>query len=139
MISKCSDGTTQMAPIRPRRSHNSHTKGHDLRRYSHEHNILRATWAELSDGLYLAKGRCPSTIARHLDQCLGEPTQILMPGAAGSVLATSAALNGPGLTMIRVGPYAAVEPAGLRFVVGTFASRPPIFNRFCRLRAPVHG
>ena len=47
-----------------------------------------ATWAELSDGLYLAKGRCPSTIARHLDQCLGEPAQILDAGCGtGSVLA----------------------------------------------------
>ena len=47
-----------------------------------------AAWAELSDGLYLAKGRCPATIAKHLDQCLGKPAQVLDAGCGtGAVLA----------------------------------------------------
>ena len=42
MIMKCGDGATEVAPICPRRSHNSHTKGHDLRRYSHEQTTVCA-------------------------------------------------------------------------------------------------
>jgi SAM-dependent methyltransferase len=87
-----------------------------------------AKWAGLSDGLYLAKGRCPSTIARHLDDCLGQPEQVLDAGCGtGAVLASwprdierCGFDHDPGLVQ-----YAAqrTEPK-LRFEIGTF-NQPP--------------
>ena len=87
-----------------------------------------ANWAELSDGLYLAKGRCPSTIARHLDQCLGEPARVLDAGCG-----TGAVLRAWPRKIERTGfdhDSGLVEHAsqqsepGLQFVVGTFAEPP---------------
>lgn len=87
-----------------------------------------ATWAELSDGLYLAKGRCPTTIAKHLDQCLGEPARVLDAGCGtGAVLAAwprEIERTGFDHDSGLVEHAALRSQPGLRFVVGTFAKPP---------------
>ena len=87
-----------------------------------------ATWAELSEGLYLAKGRCPSAIANHLDHCLGEPAQILDAGCGtGAVLAAwprEIERTGFDHDSGLVAFAAQRSQPGLQFVVGTF-NEPP--------------
>ncbi len=87
-----------------------------------------ANWAELSDGLYLAKGRCPTTIAKYLDLCLGKPARVLDAGCG-----TGAVLRAWPRKIERTGfdhDSGLVEHAsqqsepGLQFVVGTFAEPP---------------
>ena len=87
-----------------------------------------AAWAELSDGLYLAKGRCPATIAKHLDQCLGKPAQVLDAGCGtGAVLAAwPREIDRTGFDRDSglVEHAAQRTQPGLRFVVGSFAEPP---------------
>ena len=87
-----------------------------------------ANWAELSDGLYLAKGRCPTTIAKYLDLCLGKPARVLDAGCG-----TGAVLRAWPRKIERTGfdhDSGLVEHAsqqsepGLQLVVGTFAEPP---------------
>ena len=96
-----------------------------------------AAWAELSDGLYLAKGRCPATIAKHLDQCLGKPAQVLDAGCGtGAVLAT-----GQGLTAIQ--DWWSMLPNERNLGFGSWSARSPslqpgLFNRFWRFLRPFN-
>ena len=87
-----------------------------------------AAWAGLSDGLYLAKGRCPATIAKHLDQCLGKPAQVLEAGCGtGAILAAwprEIDRKGFDRDPELVEHAAQRTQPGLRFVFGTFDEPP---------------